>query len=249
MSTTTNDTKNIKIFCYLERRIEQGSARKSGTALHMQNHRRCRDRSASSDLSPSPRHPSLEPPQTAAKPQQSDSCSSGNPFEDNPRLLNPFEESSASSMNPFETSFESDGPTPRVSVTMDDKAAVEPEGGTTAADVLDAAMTRDSSMASSYDNMAETMADKMADNDHVIRSDRSSPSSFDVADTLNNESAEAMTKSCDSITTLQEVLEDYESVMSGIGDLLITNFFKVSIAGQYAYQVSNTANKKPLNFN
>jgi hypothetical protein len=159
-------------------------------------------------------------------------------------LLNPFEESSASSTNPFETSFESDGPTPRVSVTMDDKAAAvePPEGGTTVADVLDAAMTRDSSMSSSYDNMAENMADKMADNDHVVRSDRSSPSSFDVADTLNNEAAEAMTKSCDSITTLQEVLEDYESVMSGIGDLLITNFFKVSIAGQ----VSNTANKKPI---
>jgi hypothetical protein len=101
---------------------------------------------------------------------------------------------------------------------MDDKAAAvePPEGGTTVADVLDAAMTRDSSMSSSYDNMAENMADKMADNDHVVRSDRSSPSSFDVADTLNNEAAEAMTKSCDSITTLQEVLEDYESVMSGI---------------------------------
>jgi len=119
-------------------------------------------------------------------------------------------------MNPFETSFESDGPTPRVSFTMDDKAVVvEPEGGTTVAGVLDASMTRDSSMSSSYDNMAENMADKMADNDHVVRSDRS-PSSFDVADTLNNEAAEAMTKSCDSITTLQEVLEDYESVMSGI---------------------------------
>jgi hypothetical protein len=124
-------------------------------------------------------------------------------------------------MNPFETSFESDGPTPRVSVNMDDKAVVEPEGGTTAAGVLDASMTRDSSMSSSYDNMAENMADKMADtgSGHVVRSDRSSPSSFGVADTLNNGAAEAMTKSCDSITTLQEVLEDYESVMSGIRPL------------------------------
>ncbi len=131
-------------------------------------------------------------------------------------MLNPFEESSVPSLNPFETSFESDGPTPRVSVTMDDKTTVEPEGGTTVAGVLDAAMRRDSSMSSSYDNMAETMADKMADTDHVVRSDRSSPSSFDVADSLNSDAAEAMTKSCDSITTLQEVLEDYESVMSGI---------------------------------
>jgi hypothetical protein len=49
----------------------------------------------------------------------------------------------------------------------------------------------------------------------VVRSDRS-PSGFDAADSSNSDAAEAMTKSCDSITTLQEVLEDYESVMSGI---------------------------------
>jgi len=180
-------------------------------------HRRCRDRSASSDLSPSPRHPSLEPPRPATKPDLSDSSGGGgNPFEETARSLNPFEESSASSLNPFEMSFDSDGPTPRVSMIADDQTEVGTEFGTVTAVVLDEVGTGDSSMTSSYDNMAENMADniedKMADHDHVVRPDMAS-SSMDGADTGKND--DVMTKSCDSMTTLQEVLEDYESVMSG----------------------------------
>ncbi len=216
----------------LDKRPETRGARKSENGrhvLHEQQQRWRRDRSAGSDASSiSPRHPSVEPP-PAAEPQGDSgvgnpfqtSCSQSlNPFEEpGSQSLNPFETSGGESHNPFETSFESEA-TPRVSLVMGE------------AEVDLNSVQMDSSLTSSYDNMTEDVSEKdvKKSSSNAPCAGLLSPSTEDeaaIADAaVAVDSGDTMRQSCDSLTTLQEALEDYESVMSGKENGQFLNFFQ-----------------------
>ena len=115
-------------------------------------------------------------------------------------MLNPFEDSSGASLNPFDASFDSEV-TPRVSVAMDDSADTDHE-------------TRDASLSSSYDNMADNMADDEVEDTLSSLVGSALPQST-VKEMGDSGNGDHLVRSCGSITTLQDVLEDYESVMSG----------------------------------
>jgi hypothetical protein len=199
------------------------------TSRHCRDHRWRRDRSAGSDASVSPRHPSEEPPPmeecppsegnpfaaTAAfsrNPFDEKAASTTNPFEETAAsTANPFDESTgSSSLNPFETSFESEA-TPRASIVLMDDEGAATERVPAAADGSLSSSSYDNNMADD-DNFADSILDQETRSES--RKDALAQSSciVEVEKSL-------MDKSCDSLTTLQEVLEDYESVMSGNDNL------------------------------